>query len=285
MKEMILCLCLVEGFNMKNSILIIGESGVGKTHFGAQLLMRLQQNLSQLSMDGAATNLEPFIEAMDRLNEGVTAEHTPLKTYVESVWPVKSKNGYTGQLIWPDYAGEQVSKIVISHNISNEWHQRIVESSSWIIIIRPHLYRISADMLSKPSENNSNLNSPTETGELSDQSRFIELLQIFLYIHSKSNSNSKTPKVCFLISCWDELNVKEKPFEFLQKHLPMLSEFIHSKWEKPLIMGLSALGKSLDKKINDSEYQTSGPEKFGYVVEVDGVHNSDLTLPINYLIE
>ena len=77
MKEMILCLCLVEGFNMKNSILIIGESGVGKTHFGAQLLMRLQQNLGQLCMDGAATNLEPFIEAMDRLNEGVTAEHTP----------------------------------------------------------------------------------------------------------------------------------------------------------------------------------------------------------------
>ena len=37
MKEMILCLCLVEGFNMKNSILIIGESGVGKTHFGAQV--------------------------------------------------------------------------------------------------------------------------------------------------------------------------------------------------------------------------------------------------------
>ncbi len=50
---------------MKNSILIIGESGVGKTHFGAQLLMRLQQNLGQLSMDGAATNLEPFIEAME----------------------------------------------------------------------------------------------------------------------------------------------------------------------------------------------------------------------------
>ena len=40
MKEMILCLCLVEGFNMKNSILIIGESGVGKTHFGAQLRKR-----------------------------------------------------------------------------------------------------------------------------------------------------------------------------------------------------------------------------------------------------
>ncbi len=27
----------------------------------------------------------------------------------------------------------------------------------------------------------------------------------------------------------------------------MLSEFIHSKWERPLIMGLSALGKSLEK--------------------------------------
>jgi hypothetical protein len=270
---------------MKNSILIIGESGVGKTHFGAQLLMRLQQNLGQLSMDGAATNLEPFTEAMDRLNEGITAEHTPLKTYVESVWPVKSKNGYRGQLIWPDYAGEQVSNIVISHNISNDWHQRIIESSSWIIIIRPHLYRLSADMLSKPFANNSELNFPAETGELSDQSRLIELLQIFLYLHSKSNPNSITPKVCFLISCWDELKVKTKPSEFFREHLPMLSEFIHSEWGKPLIMGLSALGKALDKEIKDNEYQTSGPDKFGYIVQVDGTHDPDLTLPIKYLIE
>lgn len=65
----------------------------------------------------------------------------------------------------------------------------------------------------------------------------------------------------------------------------MLSEFIHSKWEKPLIMGLSALGKTLDKEMRDSEYQTSGPEKFGYIVQIDGTHNADLTLPIKYLIE
>lgn len=269
----------------ENSILIIGESGVGKTHFGAQLLMRLQQNLSQLSMNGAASNIEPFVEAMDRLNEGITADHTPVKTYIESIWPIKSVNGYKGRLIWPDYAGEQVSKIVTSRNISNEWHQRITESSSWIIMVRPHLYRLSDDVISKPTTNNSETTQPTENSELSDQARLIELLQIFLYLFRKSHSHTQMPKVCFLISCWDELDVSLSPAEFLKTHLPMFSEFIHSQWEKPLIMGLSALGKALDKNIGDTEYQNSGPENFGYIVHSNGNRDDDLTLPIMYVID
>lgn len=270
---------------MKNSILIIGESGVGKTHFGAQLLMRLNQNIGQLSMDGAADNLEPFLEAMDRLNEGITADHTPVTTYVESIWPIKTANNYKGELIWPDYAGEQVSNIVISHSISNQWYKRIIESSSWIIIIRPTLLRLPEDLLSKPIIDTSEPNDPTNKGELSDQARLIELLQIFLYVYSKSGNSLQTPKICMLISCWDELDTIDNPPEYLQKHLPMLSEFIHSKWDKPLIMGLSALGKVLNMEIPDDEYQNSGPEKFGYIVQPNGTHSPDLTLPITFLIE
>lgn len=270
---------------MKNSILIIGESGVGKTHFGAQLLMRLNQNIGQLSMDGAADNLEPFLEAMDRLNEGITADHTPLTTYFESIWPIKNANKYKGELIWPDYAGEQVSNIVLSHSVPNQWYKRIVESSSWIVIIRPSLLRLPEDILSKPVNGGFEANDFAEKGELSDQARLIELLQIFLYVFSKSENDIKNPKICILISCWDELNTTDKPSEYLQRHLPMLSEFIHSKWHKPLIMGLSALGKVLNKEIPDNEYQNSGPESFGYIVQSDGAQNSDLTLPISFLIE
>lgn len=43
-----------------NSILLIGESDVGKTHYGAQLLKRLMKRDGQLRMNGAATNLEPL---------------------------------------------------------------------------------------------------------------------------------------------------------------------------------------------------------------------------------
>ena len=53
-----------------NSILLIGESGVGKTHYGAQLLQRLMKGDGLLRMNGAATNLEPFEAALENLNEG-----------------------------------------------------------------------------------------------------------------------------------------------------------------------------------------------------------------------
>ena len=71
-----------------NSILLIGESGVGKTHYGAQLLKRLMKGDCQLRMNGAASNLEPFEAAMESLNEGMAADHTPTPTYVDSVWPI-----------------------------------------------------------------------------------------------------------------------------------------------------------------------------------------------------
>ena len=49
---------------LDKSILLIGESGVGKSHYGAQLLKRLMQENGRIRMHGAATNLEPFETVM-----------------------------------------------------------------------------------------------------------------------------------------------------------------------------------------------------------------------------
>jgi hypothetical protein len=49
-------------------------------------------------------------------------------------------------------------------------------------------------------------------------------------------------------------------------------------------MGLSALERPLSPTERDVEYARRGPEHFGYVVEADGKMNSDLTLPIHYLL-
>lgn len=270
-----------------NSILIIGESGVGKTHYGAQVLMRLQQNSGQISMDGAASNLEPFAEATDRLNEGLAADHTPTTTYVESIWPIRDTNGSKGQLVWPDYGGEQISNIPSSRTIPVDWHRRVIESSSWVFMLRPSQYRLTEDVLSKPYSAKEIVSEDISSkAKISDQSRLIELLQILLYLHKSSGINRNTrPKVCFLLCCWDELSTKLKPFELLNNQLPMLFDFIHSNWDTPLIMGLSSLGMSLDKKSENNEYVNNGPEQYGFVVLPDGQKSKDITLPITYLID
>lgn len=273
--------------NDNDSILIIGESGVGKTHYGAKVLMSLQQNLGQLSMDGTPVNVEPFAETIDLLNEGLAAGHTPVSTYIESIWPIIGLSGCSRELIWPDYGGEQILNISTSRDIPNEWYNRVAKSSSWIFMIRPNQYRLPEDILSKPSgAETEDTNNITDKAELSDQSRLIELLQILLYIHKSSASYANAiPKVCFLISCWDELETDDFPYKLLKDQLPMLSEFIHSHWSDPLIMGLSALGQSLDMVDEDNEYSSSGPEKFGYIVLPDGTKDSDITRPIQYLID
>src|SRR5258708_4679031 len=102
-----------------NSILLIGQSDVGKTHYGAQLLKRLMVSNGEFRMDGAATNLKPFEAALESLTEGMSAEHTPTTKYLESVWPIRSNEGIAAELVWPDYGGEQVRTILTSRRIPN----------------------------------------------------------------------------------------------------------------------------------------------------------------------
>ena len=94
------------------SILLIGESDVGKSHYGGQLLKRLMQEDGQLRMDGAATNLEPFQAVIACLDAGHSADHTPITTYHESRWPIVDNEEQKADLIWPDYGGEQIKNII-----------------------------------------------------------------------------------------------------------------------------------------------------------------------------
>ena len=94
-----------------SSILLIGESGVGKTHYGAQLLRRLMVSDGKLKMLRAATNLAPFEAALESLNEGRAASHTPTEVYLESVWPVGDGADLKLELIWPDYGGDGTSSL------------------------------------------------------------------------------------------------------------------------------------------------------------------------------
>src|SRR5260370_30004155 len=89
------------------TVLIVGEFGVGKTHFGAQLLVRLNQGDGSLRMRGAAGNISAFESAVECLNEGRAAAHTATSTYVESIWPIQDREGHAMDLVWPEYGGGQ----------------------------------------------------------------------------------------------------------------------------------------------------------------------------------
>ena len=264
------------------SVLLLGESGVGKTHYGAQLLNRLMKGDGCLSMDGHATNLEPFQAALERLNEGKAADHTPTSTYVDSVWPVASTDGRRGDLVWPDYGGEQISSIVSSRRVPSGWQTRVREAPSWLLLIRLQHTRIDEDIFSRPLGGLGGTSAEDREAQVSDQAKLVELLQILLYASGRAVERKPLPgpRLGVLLSCWDELGFDGTPADALAERLPMLFDFIRSNWLAPSIMGLSALGHPLSPHERDKAYVSRGPEHFGYIVLEDGSRSPDLTQPI-----
>lgn len=268
-----------------NSILIIGESGVGKTHYGAQVLKRLMKGDGQLRMDGAAINLQPFEAAMESLNEGMAAGHTATTTYVDSIWPIADAGGAKGELVWPDYGGEQIKSISSTRRIPSAWRVRVLSSPAWILLVRLQQTLVSDDIFSRPLSALRGASSENREVRISDQARLIELLQMLLYVRGAiSSERLRTPRLCVLLSCWDELSTNECPTAALEQRLPMFANFVASTWDRPMVFGLSALERPLSPHNRDTDYVARGPEQFGYIVLPNGERSPDLTLPIQRLL-
>ena len=269
------------------SILLIGESDVGKSHYGGQLLKRLMKADGRIRMDGAATNLEPFEAVMDKLDAGVSADHTAVTTYEESVWPIVDGEGRKANLIWPDYGGEQVKKIIDTRLLPVAWRTHIVQSPAWLLLIRLQQIRTGDDIFSQPLARLTENRGENKTFQLSDQARLIELLQMLAHVRSAHDGHpGQMPNILVLLTCWDEMEIEyeERPVDVLRLYLPMLCDFIGSNWKDFLVFGLSALVERLDKEEPNMNYVTQGSEQFGYVVLEDGTCSPDLTLPIQKLI-
>lgn len=267
-----------------SSILLIGESGVGKTHYGAQLLRRLMKGDDVLRMDGAATNVEPFEAALDSLNEGRAAGHTPTASYVDSVWPVADAQGRRADLVWPDYGGEQIKSIVESRRVPAAWQTRIDTAGAWLLLIRLQQTRVGDDIFSKPLQDLRGISIENQEVHPSDQARLVELLQMLIFAGGLNSHPYRMPRLGVLLTCWDEAAFDGTPEEALDQRLPLVSAFVRSVWRNSLIMGLSALERPLSPTTRDMDYVAQGPEHFGYVVAPDGTRSNDLTVPIHAML-
>ena len=270
---------------LDKSILLIGESGVGKIHYGAQLLKRLMREDGRIRMRGAATNLQPFEAVMASLDVGLSADHTATSVYQESRWPIVDDQERKADLIWPDYGGEQVKKIIDDRRLPRAWLTRIAESSAWLLMIRLQTAQAADDVFSRPLTSLKGNSKEAREAQLSDQARLIELLQILTYAHATSGRRiGRLPRLVVLLTCWDEMKNPGTPIDVLHERLPMFSDFVASNWTDCSVLGLSALARSLDRKKPDNDYIAKGSEQFGYVVLEDAVQSPDLTLPIQELL-
>lgn len=267
-------------------IAVFGESNVGKSHYGAQLIGRLNAETGSMRMRGAAPDLAAFDDVVQSLSGGVPGAHTAAGTYTETLLPVLTEGNVAIDLNWPDYAGEQVSQLLEERRIPSSWQQRVEAADGWILMVRPRRVRLAEDIFSRPL---GDLQSSRPDGgviERSPQARLVELLQMLLYTTHARTSKAK-PALAVVLSCWDELQVPEgtTPEQVLRKNLPLLAAFVRNNWgeHRWLVLGLSATGVELSKDSPNEDFVYKGAEQMGWVVTADGARTPDLTLPITQL--
>jgi hypothetical protein len=269
-------------------LLVIGGPNAGKTHYGGQLLGRLNHGEGQLKMLGAPVNITPFEEVLKALGQGRTAAHTAMNVYHEVILPVGTDRKSPLELVFPDYNGEEVKAMMEQRHITRDWQVRLAGSAGWLLFIRLELIRTYEDILSRPSARvGADSTAPNNDFRWTDQAYYVELLQLLLFIKGVGTlTKVKKPALTVVLSCWDELNEDRTkdvtPSELLSKIMPLFSEFIGSIWDDQhlCVIGLSALGKALQETETDEGYKDLGPENFGYIIGQDGARSADLTLPI-----
>lgn len=275
---------------MAANILLLGESDVGKSHFGGQLLGRLNQELGAFRMVGSPPSLAAFEGVLHALNEGRAAKHTAQEQYLESNWPIAGCDGRRMDLVWPDYGGEQVRLIREERRMPPGWRDRIMASDAWILMLRIHRSETSDDIFTRPISGLVDIPTASADFSMSPQARFIEFLQWLIHVRGAGTLTPLAhPRLLILLSCWDELPATQQvaaPPAVLAERMPLVSAFLRANWHKEAlhILGLSALERALSEDSADEDYVDQGPEAFGYIVEEDGTRSNDLTRALLPLI-
>lgn len=266
---------------MATQILLIGKPHSGKTTFIGQLCARVDAHSSALKLYKAIENRTPIIEATRALAKGEEVNATP--TDKSTVIYLPLQNGEVKiDLDCPDYGGEQVNHIVENREVDSKWAESIKQSENWILFIKPSDLTTSYDLSNKTvkPEVLENGSGKSEEYSVSDQSSFIELLQILLHTKGQdSHFKNSTTKLTVVLTCWDELTNTGTPKEELKNILPLLLNFIETNWVESYIniLGLSSLGGSLKDPELKNKYQEEGSEKFGYILKSNGSKDNDIT--------
>ena len=275
--------------------MVLGGSGVGKTHLVGQLVLRMRRNREGLLRirHGGVENLSSLEEVLACLEAGRAAGHTPAETWTGIKCDLETVSGQSVRLEWPEYAGERLFSIVKRRTVPEEWRESISSAAGWLLFIRPSTLNLYEDLLVRPTGNTPS-NTPRKHSELDgnswdDRARYVELLQILLCTARKSSySRNDYPRLAIVLSCWDETDCLKSPAEFFTEKMPLLNSFIRSNWldEAWSVWGLSSLGKALSQEQCDKEYAEKGPENFGYIVEPHTTEmDPDLTRPVAWLMK
>jgi hypothetical protein len=274
----------------EKTILVLGGPKSGKTHYGAQLTVRLSKKLGDLKYYEQPENLSLFQETITCLSRGRLAPHTPVSVSKDIVLPIELPNGDRARVVWPDFGGEQIDRILEQRVTPIKWKERATIADGWLLMIRPELFRSARDLIHRPlSDFVPETSDKAPPALMMPEASIVELLQILLFLR-RSSRESKIlhPRLTVAISCWDESDTSDfqNPSLYFSTLTPMLSNFVLGTWDKAQlnVIGVSALGKTLDANQDDEDFIDQGAHRQGFVILPDGKKIEDLTWPLLSLL-
>jgi GTPase SAR1 family protein len=271
------------------SILILGKPHSGKTTFVIQFYNRLVKNKSEIILYKSVENISLITDDRERLSRGEETQPTQTEKFEELILPIEY-NGQKADIKYPDFAGEQITKIVEQREVNKNWNKALSESDTWILFIRLSSLTAINDLSNQTVDKEAVANSAStslEDFEIADQSFFIELLQILLQIKGHNyHLKIDSIKLTIVLTCWDELHTEDSPQLRFRKQLPLLLNFIEANWHRDSyrIFGLSSQEFKLDTQEAKDKYLDEGPENFGYLIKPDESKTKDITLLITEVI-
>ena len=274
------------------NVLIFGGANTGKTVYVLQLYGRLTDEGARLSLRHQPDDLSLIVAGFDRLSNGLPPEHTTTGANADVTLPVTGPDGRAFDVIYPDYAGEQVEDMVRKRQVTPEWRSRVLAAPTWLVFLRlDHVHDPKDVVTSPPPPDAPTTNGgPSTPSALGDQAKTVEALQLLLHSAGVGAADPiRRPVLAVVLSCWDELSIPEgtRPQAVLKERMPLVEAFVRSNWhpDHTAVYGLSAQGKALQKNDPDDEFIDHGPEAMGYVVCPDGSRDSDLTLLLHDALE
>ncbi len=281
-----------ESNNSARNVLIFGGANTGKTVYVLQLYGRLSDEGARLSLRHQPDDLSLIVAGFDRLSNGLPPEHTTTGASADVTLPVADASGRAFDVVYPDYAGEQVDDMVQNRQVSREWRSRVLAAPTWLVFLRlDHVHNPKDVVTTPPPADAPPVNgSQAPASALGDQAETVEALQLLLHTAGVGSATPvRRPTLAVVLSCWDELSIPSgtQPQTVLRDRMPLVEAFVRSNWQPDhtVIYGLSAQGKPLQPGTPDDEFIDQGPEAMGYVVCPDGSRDSDLTLLLHDVLE
>ncbi len=279
----------------ERSILVLGLQNTGKSSYIGQVLLRLlARGENRLEITHSPPS-GPYQTLLQDLTSGLPPQHTPSDVYAET--PIQLRDRERGEslvITWPEYAGEQLRRLVEDREVAPHWVQMARNSDIWLLLVRPTLARLPDDTITRgipPQATDQPTQSDDNVDYLSVQAQLIEALQILSFLRKSPIYYTRNrPVLGVMITAIDDVadrKAGEQPDTLFEQILPMLRQYIHTNWvpQARMVFGVSALGRELNPNEPDRSFQIQGPESHGYLVMPDGTETPDLTKALTLLLD